>query len=120
MRFFVLLLLTLWTANAVLWAQGDRTVVIISWDGGKPSVIRQMVKEARLPNIYSLLIEGSYSWTAQTIVPSSTLQSHTSMVTGLTMQRHGVTWNDKFREEKGFVKVPTIFELAKKAGLKTA
>ncbi|MCS7186445.1 MAG: alkaline phosphatase family protein [Armatimonadetes bacterium] len=119
-RRFVLSLAILLASTAILWSQVDRTVVIISWDGGKPSVIRQMVREARLPNIQRLMVEGSYSWTAQTIVPSSTLQSHTSMVTGVTMQKHGVTWNDKFREEEGFVKVPTIFELAKKAGLKTA
>ncbi len=104
----------------ILVAQSDRTVVIISWDGGKPSVIRQLVKEGKLPTIKALIAEGSYSWTAQTIVPSSTLPSHTSMVTGVTMQKHGVIWNDKFREEEGFVKVPTIFELAKRAGLKTA
>jgi len=115
-----LLAAILLVAPAVLWAQIDRTVVIISWDGGKPSVIRQMVREARLPNIQRLLVEGSYSWTAQTILPSSTLPSHTSMVTGVTVQRHGVSWNDRFREDEGFVKVPTIFELAKRAGLKTA
>jgi len=118
-RRFFLMFAVLWAA-AVLWAQTDRTVVIISWDGGKPSVIRQLVKEGKLPTVKALIAEGSYSWTAQTIVPSSTLPSHTSMVTGVTMQKHGVTWNDKFREEEGFVKVPTIFELAKKAGLKTA
>ncbi len=104
----------------ILVAQSDRTVVIISWDGGKPSVIRQLVKEGKLPTVKALIAEGSYSWTAQTIVPSSTLPSHTSMVTGVTMQKHGVIWNDKFREEEGFVKVPTIFELAKRTGLKTA
>lgn len=113
---FVFLSLT----AALLCAQSDRTVVIVSWDGGKPSVIQKLVKKGKLPTIRSLLSEGSYSWTAQTIVPSSTLPSHTSMVTGVTMQKHGVSWNDKFREEEGFVKVPTIFELAKKAGLKTA
>lgn len=118
-RRFFLIFAVLWAA-AALWAQSNQTVVIISWDGGKPSVIRQLVKEDKLPNIKALIAEGSYSWTAQTIVPSSTLPSHTSMVTGVTMQKHGVTWNDKFRAEEGFVKVPTIFELAKKAGLKTA
>ncbi|MFN4179515.1 MAG: alkaline phosphatase family protein [Armatimonadota bacterium] len=101
-------------------AQPDRTVVIVSWDGGKPSVVQKLVKEGKLPTIKALLSEGSYSWSAQTVVPSSTLPSHTSMVTGVTIQRHGVTWNDKFREDEGFVKVPTIFELAKRAGLKTA
>mgnify|MGYP001627120910 CR=1 FL=1 len=119
MRILSLLVVTFWVIGTTLWAQTDRTVVIISWDGGKPSAMQKLVKEGKLPTIKALLSEGSYSWNAQTIVPSSTLPSHTSMVTGVTMQRHGVTWNDKFRENEGFVKVPTIFELAKKAGLKT-
>lgn len=101
-------------------AQLDRTVVILSWDGGKPSVIRQLVNDGKLPTIQSLLADGSYSWVAQTTVPSSTLPSHTSMLTGMTIQRHGITWNDHFRKQEGFVKVATVFELAKKAGLKTA
>ena len=106
--------------RALLLAQSDRVAVIVSWDGGKPSVIRQLVAEGKLPTVRSLLAEGSYSWTAKTVIPSSTLPSHTSMVTGVTVQKHGVTWNDKFREEEGYVKVPTIFELAKRIGLKTA
>ncbi len=114
---WVALLLSLFAAVA---AAQDRTVVIISWDGGKPSVIRQLVREGKLSHTRTLLDDGSYSWAARTIVPSSTLQSHTSMVTGLTMERHGITWNDRFREEAGYVKVSTIFELAKKAGMRTA
>lgn len=116
-RLFLLLLLMPKISSA---ADPSRTVVIVSWDGGKPSVIRQLVIEGKLPTVKALLSEGSYSWTAKTIVPSSTLPSHTSMVTGVTVQKHGVTWNDRFREEEGYVKVPTIFELAKGAGLKTA
>ena len=120
MKRFAWLMALSWLVLAPLWAQTNRVVVIVSWDGGKPSVIRQLVAEGKLPTVKAFLAEGSYSWTAQTIVPSSTLPSHTSMVTGVTMQKHGVTWNDKFREDEGYVKVPTIFELAKRAGLRTA
>lgn len=102
-----------------LAAQTDRTVVIVSWDGGKPSVIRQLTQQGKLPTVQALMSEGSYTLKAQTIVPSSTLQSHASMLTGLSFERHGVNWNT-YKPELGFVKVPTVFELAKKAGLKTA
>lgn len=100
-------------------AWNDRTVVIVSWDGGKPSVIRQAVSEGKLKTVKGLLAEGSYSWKAETIVPSSTLQSHTSMLTGLNYPRHGITWNT-YRPEEGTVKVKTIFEIAKQENLRTA
>lgn len=100
-------------------AAKERAVVIVSWDGGKPSVIRQLVLKGKLPTVQGILDNGSYTFKAETIVPSSTLPSHTSMLTGLLYERHGVNWND-YRPEKGFVKVATAFELAKKAGLRTA
>jgi arylsulfatase A-like enzyme len=41
------------------------------------------------------------------------------MLTGLPPQRHRVLWN-RYQPERGFVRVPTVFELAKRAGLRTA
>jgi arylsulfatase A-like enzyme len=41
------------------------------------------------------------------------------MLTGLPPSQHGVTWNSD-RPEKGPLAVPTVFSLAKAAGLKTA
>jgi len=69
MKRFAWLIALSWLVLAPLWAQTNRVVVIVSWDGGKPSVIRQLVAEGKLPTVKALLAEGSYSWTAQTIVP---------------------------------------------------
>lgn len=116
-------LMLLWgfcvTVFAALAAPINRTVVIVSWDGGKPSVIRALVQRGELPTIAAMMANGSYTFTAETIVPSSTLPSHASMLTGLSYRRHGVTWNS-YQPEKGTVTVATVFELAKKAGLRTA
>ncbi len=116
-------LMLLWgicTTIAIAWAApNDRTVVIVSWDGGKPSVIRALAQRGELPTIRALMADGSYTFTAETIVPSSTLPSHASMLTGLSYRRHGVTWNN-YQPEKGTVAVATIFEIAKRAGLRTA
>lgn len=102
-----------------LAARNDRTVVIVSWDGAKPSVVRQLVNEGKLTTLKALLPQSSYSWKAKTVIPSSTLPSHASMLTGLDYPRHGITWNT-YRPEEGTVKVETVFELAKRANLKTA
>ncbi|MEI6537758.1 MAG: alkaline phosphatase family protein, partial [Verrucomicrobiaceae bacterium] len=83
-------------------------VFIISFDGGKPAVIQ----ESKMPVLKRLAAKGAVTWTAQTIFPSKTLPSHTSMLTGLGIEKHHVTWND-YTPIRGKVKVPTIFSLAK-------
>jgi predicted AlkP superfamily pyrophosphatase or phosphodiesterase len=90
-------------------------VFIVSIDQASPAVIAL----AKMPTLQRLATEGAHTWEAFTIVPSLTLPAHTSMLTGLGIQSHQVTWND-FDPERGFVKVPTIFSLAKKRGLVTA
>jgi len=90
-------------------------VIIISIDGGKPAVIQQ----SPMPVLKKLAVEGACAWGAQTIVPSITLPAHTSMLTGVPMERHHITWND-WRPTNGIVGVPTIFAAAKQAGFSTA
>jgi len=91
-------------------------VVVISVDGLRPDAIAKY--DAR--NIRMLMREGRYSLTAQTIPTSLTLPSHTSMLTGVGADIHGVTWNSDKTKEKGYVSVPTIFALAHNAGFTTA
>src|SRR5690606_34809809 len=60
---------------------------------------------------------------AQTIPVGITLPSHTSMLTGVPLERHGVFWNDDTpgRNRKyDHPQVPTLFEWAKEAGYTTA
>lgn len=90
-------------------------VFIISFDGGKPEVMQQ----SEMPVLMDTLHNGAGTWNAQTIFPSITLVSHTSMLTGVSPKKHHVLWND-YRVEKGFVTVPTVFSLAKAAGFSTA
>lgn len=92
-----------------------RHVFIVSFDQGAPAGILK----ADMPVFKRMAEEGAHTWEAYTIVPSITLPSHTSMLTGVGIQKHQVTWND-MKPEKGAVQVPTIFSLAKKAGLVTA
>lgn len=91
-------------------------VVIISIDGLRPDAIDKY--DAR--NIERLMREGAYSLSAQTILPSKTLPSHTSMLTGVDVADHGIAWNSDQTDEHGHVDVPTIFALAHEAGYRTA
>ena len=102
---------------SLLAADGRRAdnVFIISFDQGDPDLIQQ----ADMPTFHQMAAEGAHDWHAYTIVPSLTLPSHTSMLTGLGVQQHQVLWND-YEPARGVVKFPTIFSLAKQQGLKTA
>jgi predicted AlkP superfamily pyrophosphatase or phosphodiesterase len=91
-------------------------VVVISVDGLRPDAIAAF--QARV--IQRLMVEGSYALDATTILPSKTLPSHTSMLTGTEPDQHGIVWNSEEMEEHGHVATPTIFASAKQAGLHTA
>jgi predicted AlkP superfamily pyrophosphatase or phosphodiesterase len=90
-------------------------VFIISFDQGAPSGIQK----SEMPLFKTMAGEGAATWNAYTIVPSLTLPSHTSMLTGVGIQKHQILWND-FDPAKGLVKIPTIFSLAKEHGMVTA
>jgi predicted AlkP superfamily pyrophosphatase or phosphodiesterase len=91
-------------------------VIVISIDGLRPDAIAKY----KASNIQRLMHEGRYTLTAQTITTSLTLPSHTSMLTGVGADVHGITWNSDKTKEKGYVPVPTIFGLAHTAGFTTA
>jgi predicted AlkP superfamily pyrophosphatase or phosphodiesterase len=90
-------------------------VFIISVDGGSPVAIEQ----SKMPVLQRMVKAGAHSWHAQTIKPSLTLPSHTSMLTGVPMEKHKITWNN-YAPTGGVVTVPTVFGAAKQAGLSTA
>jgi predicted AlkP superfamily pyrophosphatase or phosphodiesterase len=91
-------------------------VILISVDGLRPDAIAA----AGAHHMARLQAEGAWSHTAQTVLPSKTLPSHTSMVTGVEPAIHGITWNGDRTDETGAVGVATIFELAHQRGLTTA
>jgi arylsulfatase A-like enzyme len=93
-----------------------RHVLVVSLDGLRPDVI-----DARItPTLDRLMTEGSYSLKATTIMPSNTLPSHTSMLTGEPPERHLVSWNNVPAAKFDTVEVPTIFGVARARGYRTA
>lgn len=90
-------------------------VVVISVDGLRPDAIQRF----DLKTVGRLAREGSAALDARTIMPSKTLPSHTSMLTGLLPEDHGITFNREMAEEES-VGVPTVFDLAHRKGFTTA
>jgi predicted AlkP superfamily pyrophosphatase or phosphodiesterase len=92
-------------------------VLIVSIDGLRPDLIFR----AEAPTLRNLMNRGSFTLWARTTVQSTTLPSHTSMLTGVTPERHTIMWNsDLPLTEPIYPRVPTLFELAKAVGYGTA
>ena len=98
-----------------LFAANVDHVIVISIDGGKPSVIQK----SEMPTLKRLVADGGSTFSARTIFPSKTLPSHTSMLTGVTPKIHKIDWNN-WNPLKGTVKVPTVYGLLKAQGYSTA
>ncbi|HTG74789.1 MAG TPA: alkaline phosphatase family protein, partial [Terriglobia bacterium] len=90
-------------------------VVLVSIDGLRPDAIS--LKET--PTLSRLTTEGSYTLSARTILPSKTLPSHTSMLTGQPPDIHGVSWNTNARLTKRRVGIPTVFSVLRGEGYVT-
>ena len=75
--------------------------------------------QANTPNMDFLMQKGAFSLRAQSIIPSTTLPSHASMISGVTIEKHRIRWNS-FKPELGFIQVPTVFSEAKAQGMTTA
>jgi predicted AlkP superfamily pyrophosphatase or phosphodiesterase len=90
-------------------------VAIISIDGLRPDAVRQ----PDTPNILALMQRGASTRQAQTILPSVTLASHASMLSGYNPVTHGITWDD-YQPQRGTIRVPTVFTYAHDMGLRTA
>ena len=93
-----------------------RHVIVISIDGLRADAI----EAAGARNLQRMMSEGAYSLQARTIMPSRTLPSHTSMLTGVQPSVHGITWNDEQVDAQGRVRVSTVFDMADSAHLHTA
>lgn len=89
-----------------------RHVVILSFDGARADAMRQVMPS-------TLLARAAYSWEAQTILPSTTLPAHASMLTGLGPDEHGVRFN-VWVPGSGYLSLPTVFSLVTAQGGKAA
>ena len=93
-----------------------RHVVLVSIDGLRPDAIARFEP----PTLQRLLREGSFTLAASTIMPSTTLPSHTSMLTGELPERHQVLWNNVATARSEGVELPTVFGVARANGYRTA
>jgi arylsulfatase A-like enzyme len=92
-------------------------VLIVSVDGLRPDKVLQ----ANAPTMRAMMKDGAYTMWARTTYMANTLPSHTSMVTGVSIGKHGIYWNEDLPLSRPvYPDVPTVMELATRAGYATA
>ncbi|MBX7168964.1 MAG: ectonucleotide pyrophosphatase/phosphodiesterase [Pirellulales bacterium] len=110
----------------------ERIVVLVSIDG--LAAFYEDDPQAKMPTIRALIEQGAWA-PMQASAPTVTWPNHTNLVTGTTSSGHGVVGNAYFDREQRrevalildpefdkeqIVRVPTIYDAAHAAGLKTA
>jgi predicted AlkP superfamily pyrophosphatase or phosphodiesterase len=92
-------------------------VMVVSIDGLRPDVLLR----ANAPNLHKLTESGAFTYWAQTVPIAVTLPAHTSMLTGVSVERHRINFNDDRATTRPFYPTaPTLFEVARQAGYSTA
>tara|TARA_B100001250_G_scaffold414361_1_gene452213 strand:- start:3853 stop:5148 length:1296 start_codon:yes stop_codon:yes gene_type:complete len=103
-------------------------VILISIDGLRGDILSNPAYTKDCPNLTRLMRDGAYCSNVQSVFPSLTYPSHTSMITGVTPAKHGIVNNRPFTPENNFVdwywyadsiQVPTLIKNAKQKGLVT-
>ena len=106
-------------------------LVLISIDGLRPDYVTAADRHgARIPNLRRFLKEGAYADGVQGVIPTVTYPSHTTLITGVWPDKHGVPANMPFdplkKNQSGWywyaddIRVPTLREAAARAGRTTA
>jgi len=106
-------------------------VLMISIDGMKPGYVTEAdARGLRIPFLRSLLRDGVYADGVTGVWPTNTYPSHTTLVTGVSPAEHGVYNNPEFDPQRTYagawywyaqqVRVPTLWQAAHEAGLRTA
>jgi predicted AlkP superfamily pyrophosphatase or phosphodiesterase len=91
------------------------SVLIVAIDGLRPDAMAIVPT----PNLLALAARGARTTTARTVAPPNTLPAFASAISGVDPAVHGITWGD-YRPAQGAIAVPTLFTLAKAAGMTTA
>ena len=106
----------------------DKHVIVISYDAFS---VDNFEEAKRQPHLASLIRQGSSTTQLKSVYPTLTYIIHTSYITGVYPNKHGVYHNNPLQpfiptdQQEWFwyrhnIKVPTIFEAVASAGLTSA
>src|SRR5438093_8165972 len=87
--------------------QSDRAeyVILVVLEG----VDQSSLKGGPMPVFSRFVKEGSVTWSATAVTPPLRLPTMASLLTGMPVEKHGVTW-DSFDFIRGYPRPPTVFD----------
>ncbi len=91
---------TVVAANAV----ANQAILFVVEGVGQDSL-----KSGAMPVLSRLVKEGSVTWSASAVQPALRLPTMASLITGMPVSRHGMTWNT-FEFARGYPRPPTMFD----------
>jgi predicted AlkP superfamily pyrophosphatase or phosphodiesterase len=128
---FVLAAIFFFLTSGLAQQQSPPLLVMISVDGMRPDYVAEAdAHGAKVPNLRRFLKEGTYADGVVGVVPTVTYPSHTTLVTGVWPEKHGILANTTFdplqQNQGGWywytedIRVPTLWDVAAAAGRTTA
>ncbi len=124
------LLCLLFSSLSSAQESSHRAVLMISIDGMHPTYVTEASKHGlQIPVLHEFLEQGAHADRVLNVTPTVTYPNHTTLVTGVLPSEHGIYSNTVFdpsgKEDGAWnwygaqVKVPTLWQAAKAAGLVT-
>jgi predicted AlkP superfamily pyrophosphatase or phosphodiesterase len=113
-KLVLLVCLVVWSIPMVMgWAKTTppaadlqpEHVILIVFEG----VGQESLKGGAMPVVSRLAKEGSVTWSATAVNPPLRLPTMASLLTGMPVEKHGVTWNS-FDFIRGYPRPPTLFD----------
>ncbi len=116
---------------SLVCAAATSPVLVISVDGLHPAYVTEADRHGlEIPTLRRILQEGAHARGVIGVVPTVTYPSHTTLMTGVTPQQHGIISNTTFDplnvNKEGWywyaedIKAKTLWDVAAAAGLRTA
>jgi predicted AlkP superfamily pyrophosphatase or phosphodiesterase len=117
MSFLIALLLT----SASAWAAAAHAVPSTPLSASEQTVPEHVIlfvlegidqpalKAGPMPVLRRLVNQGSATWSAKTVTPPLRLPAMASLLTGLPVEKHGISW-DAFEFSRGYPRPPTVFD----------
>ena len=67
------------------------------------------LKGGTMPTVSRLIKEGAVTWSATAVNPALRLPTMASLITGVPVEKHGITWNS-FEFSRGYPRTPSLFD----------
>jgi Type I phosphodiesterase / nucleotide pyrophosphatase len=85
-------------------AQTEHVILFVLEGLGQDSL-----KGGTMPTLSKLIKEGSVTWSATAVKPALRLPTMASLITGMPVEKHGITWNT-FEFSRGYPRAPSLFD----------